>query len=242
MDTIQRTCERANCNSEYRAKGLCAKHYNQLNRKPNPVSEYKCPTCGEVFVKESARANRYANVFCSTVCAGEHKGVTATERRINVTAPILYRPRAMHAFIYVLANPSKPSTRVFASGPCRVCGKAFTDLYGAATCGDECQAVHRNAIKREGGHKRRALLVMAYVSKVDRLQVYRKDEWVCQLCGVPTVHDAKVPNYFAPTLDHIVPLARGGKHEPSNVQTAHYICNSYKRDSIDIWNKATRAV
>jgi 5-methylcytosine-specific restriction endonuclease McrA len=27
-------------------------------------------------------------------------------------------------------------------------------------------------------------------------------------------------------LDHIVPLSRGGTHEPSNVQLAHYGCNS----------------
>jgi 5-methylcytosine-specific restriction endonuclease McrA len=42
--------------------------------------------------------------------------------------------------------------------------------------------------------------------------------------------DSKVPDRLAPTIDHIVPLARGGTHEPSNVQSAHFICNALKGD------------
>jgi 5-methylcytosine-specific restriction endonuclease McrA len=34
------------------------------------------------------------------------------------------------------------------------------------------------------------------------------------------------------TLDHVVPLAKGGTHEPANTQIAHAVCNSRKNDSI----------
>ncbi|MEO3856223.1 HNH endonuclease signature motif containing protein [Acrocarpospora sp. B8E8] len=37
---------------------------------------------------------------------------------------------------------------------------------------------------------------------------------------------------FAPTLDHVIPLAKGGLHEPGNLQLAHFICNSTKRDLV----------
>jgi len=30
------------------------------------------------------------------------------------------------------------------------------------------------------------------------------------------------------SIDHIIPLANGGTHEPKNVQIAHFICNSIK--------------
>jgi 5-methylcytosine-specific restriction endonuclease McrA len=33
---------------------------------------------------------------------------------------------------------------------------------------------------------------------------------------------------MSPTIDHILPLARGGTHEPSNVQAAHFGCNAAK--------------
>jgi 5-methylcytosine-specific restriction endonuclease McrA len=35
---------------------------------------------------------------------------------------------------------------------------------------------------------------------------------------------------MAPSLDHILPLARGGAHDHSNLQLAHRICNSRKSD------------
>lgn len=35
-----------------------------------------------------------------------------------------------------------------------------------------------------------------------------------------------------PTVDHITALANGGGHTWDNVQLAHAICNSYKRDLI----------
>lgn len=37
-----------------------------------------------------------------------------------------------------------------------------------------------------------------------------------------------VPHPKAPTIDHIVPLADGGDDVRSNVQLAHFICNSMK--------------
>lgn len=40
------------------------------------------------------------------------------------------------------------------------------------------------------------------------------------------------PHPFAPTIDHVIPLDAGGMHEPSNVQTAHYRCNSIKSNGV----------
>jgi len=38
---------------------------------------------------------------------------------------------------------------------------------------------------------------------------------------------------LAPVIDHIVPLALGGEHAHYNVQAAHFMCNSEKRDLLD---------
>lgn len=65
-------------------------------------------------------------------------------------------------------------------------------------------------------------------------KVYERDKGVCQICGKPTNwhdnawHDNFGPLY--PTIDHINALANGGGHTWDNVQLAHAICNSYKRD------------
>lgn len=47
---------------------------------------------------------------------------------------------------------------------------------------------------------------------------------VCAICGEPPTADDPL------TLDHIVPVSRGGRAEPRNVQAAHRTCNSRKRD------------
>lgn len=60
--------------------------------------------------------------------------------------------------------------------------------------------------------------------------VYSDDRWICHLCGGKVDKHKAHPHPQAPTLDHVIPLARGGLHVRSNVRTAHFICNSVKRD------------
>jgi 5-methylcytosine-specific restriction endonuclease McrA len=50
------------------------------------------------------------------------------------------------------------------------------------------------------------------------------------LCGEPLAMAEQVPHPLAPTIDHVIPLARGGWHAPDNVQAAHFLCNSRKSD------------
>lgn len=59
----------------------------------------------------------------------------------------------------------------------------------------------------------------------------------CYLCGKPC--DPKdcgwknggfVTGWRYPTLDHMIPIMQGGKHEPDNVRLAHKWCNMIKRD------------
>ena len=78
--------------------------------------------------------------------------------------------------------------------------------------------------------KRRAVKKSAFVENVYRRKVFERDGWRCQLCRKPVKRDAVVPHPKAPVLDHIIPLAAGGTHEPANVQCAHYLCNSLKGD------------
>jgi len=69
------------------------------------------------------------------------------------------------------------------------------------------------------------------VERVWRAQVFARDGGRCQICGRKARMTAVVPHPLAPVLDHIIPLAAGGTHEPRNVQLAHFICNSRKRET-----------
>ncbi len=46
--------------------------------------------------------------------------------------------------------------------------------------------------------------------------VYERDDWTCRLCLSPLNRDAVWPAPDSPSVDHIVPLSRGGAHALAN--------------------------
>lgn len=51
---------------------------------------------------------------------------------------------------------------------------------------------------------------------------------VCPLCELPMSLEPTAPDPMTRSLDHIIPLARGGTHEQSNLQWTHLRCNLRK--------------
>ncbi len=73
------------------------------------------------------------------------------------------------------------------------------------------------------GYKRtrRERFKAAFVKRVRKAVIYQRDQGLCQICGSAVPPDDV-------HLDHIVPLCRGGTHEPDNVQLVHWRCNRAK--------------
>jgi 5-methylcytosine-specific restriction endonuclease McrA len=63
---------------------------------------------------------------------------------------------------------------------------------------------------------------------VNILEVFEANKWVCQLCGDPVDPNIAWPDPMMPSLDHILPLSKGGTHDRSNVQLTHLGCNMIK--------------
>jgi 5-methylcytosine-specific restriction protein A len=59
-----------------------------------------------------------------------------------------------------------------------------------------------------------------------RNYVFQRDKYQCQSCG-KTSGEAQL------SVDHIIPLARGGTNDISNLQTLCLTCNQRKTDKID---------
>lgn len=56
---------------------------------------------------------------------------------------------------------------------------------------------------------------------------------VCGICGKPVDFAFKYPHPLSPTIDHIIPIARGGHpSDISNLQLAHFTCNRQKSDKL----------
>ena len=76
--------------------------------------------------------------------------------------------------------------------------------------------------RRFAKERRRARLKGApVIERINRNRIIERDQSICHICG-QKVEKADL------TLDHVIPLARGGNHTEDNLKVAHRSCNSRK--------------
>lgn len=73
--------------------------------------------------------------------------------------------------------------------------------------------------------RRRALETDPEADLIDRDAVGDRDAWVCGICGRDVDKSLAYPDLRSPSLDHVTPLARGGRHILANVRISHLDCN-----------------
>ena len=66
--------------------------------------------------------------------------------------------------------------------------------------------------------------------KITPYDVFARDGFKCQICNKKLDMDKTAPHPDSPSIDHIIPLAKGGTHTWVNVQSAHFLCNCTKSD------------
>lgn len=88
------------------------------------------------------------------------------------------------------------------------------------------RTIERRERDRDNKAVRRALLAGCLKVKLVRVAAVReRDRETCHLCGRwVSVHEQ--------SLDHVVPLSRGGEHTYLNIKLAHQLCNSKKGDRL----------
>ena len=60
-----------------------------------------------------------------------------------------------------------------------------------------------------------------------------KTQTICGICGKPVDFSFRNPHPLAPTVDHIIPVSKGGHpSDISNLQLAHRCCNRAKADKM----------
>ena len=59
---------------------------------------------------------------------------------------------------------------------------------------------------------------------------WEASDHTCILCGEPIDPTLKAPHNMSRTIEHLTPIARGGRHDLDNIAFAHWSCNSQKRD------------
>lgn len=119
---------------------------------------------------------------------------------------------------------------------CVTCGTSYFPRYTAAGyCSMACRRYPERRVwptteekQRAKDYRRRCRKRGAGYERFTRREIFERDGWRCGICGVLTDRSPSAHRNHRPSLDHIVPLARGGAHSRANTQCSHWICNSTK--------------
>ena len=125
---------------------------------------------------------------------------------------------------------------------CTVCGTPVLRPYNAnrrPTCSIACRRIIQfgTGTAAQGAYdwatdamRRAERSGASVIERFDRLQVFERDGWTCRRCGRTTDPDTSPFDPVSPTVDHVVPLSKGGEHSLRNAQTLCLGCNSSKQD------------
>jgi len=126
------------------------------------------------------------------------------------------------------AEGTKGRTK-WVSRRCKICANRFL-IQSSSTmvcCSTECSNANQKCKALDRAALRRARQRDAFVAPVKRLNIFKRDKYRCHICKRLTKPQMAVPHPLAPTIDHLIPLAKGGTHEPANVATACFECNCH---------------
>jgi 5-methylcytosine-specific restriction endonuclease McrA len=110
-------------------------------------------------------------------------------------------------------------------------------------CSPECHAEHLEAIRkaekrqqreRWGSHYRsRARARGVAYEPINKPEVYARDGWICGICTESVDPNLSYPDLRSVSLDHVIPMSKGGPHLYHNVQCSHLGCNIAKSDRME---------
>ncbi len=215
------------CNS------FCKEHYRE-KRLNEVVTEERCQYCGNRLTLWQVRKGiKNCSKNCYDLSSRSLKGTT----RVCAICGKPYEPRRkdQECCSLVCSNKlggihKKEVQRTHCT--CEMCGTEFyyPGLGGCITpkyC-PTCRQTNERAKDRERNRQRRLVKRGQPYIFVNDLDIFKRDDWICQLCGTPIDSRIEWPAPASPSIDHIIPISLGGEHIVENLQAAHLGCNSRK--------------
>ena len=246
------------CSAEcrYRFNNGCEPMADRLAKleQARKNKEKACDYCGVMYFKRASGEQRKKGEpsrFCSRECGFDNtrrltREVAALRRIRDNNQPSAEKSKRYMMAIARLKNALRSVGIVKnRSRLCELCGKPFERRKQSKSlcCSDGCTKKRAKSLPKTEHTKD---MLKAYKARREALKrgashgksfkprdVFERDGWTCQMCGVQTPQDLRGKNKpRSPELDHIHPISKGGAHTVENCQTLCRACNAWKSDKI----------
>ena len=114
---------------------------------------------------------------------------------------------------------------------CESCGAPISGVHGQRFC-SACIQNRNNRYWNDKKNHRRVAAFTKDTHTISLRKLYERGGGVCWICGERCDYSADINDNMYPSIDHIVPISKGGKDEWSNVRLAHRICNSKRGNTV----------
>ena len=204
-------CEIDDCKAVQVARGWCSKHYTRWERHGSPTARVRgevvdgkriCPWCGEDKPLEEMGKS-----YCLE-CQADRK-----------VARGLATPKDLH--------PTGELAR------CVVCDDWFyADDRNTRCCSRSCTREDKIGADKLRAALQRQTNTGLPTERFPSVEIYERDGWVCGICGTAIDRTISWPDRMSASIDHIIPVSRGGSHVKENVQASHLRCNISKSNKM----------
>jgi hypothetical protein len=190
--------------------------------------------CGEFHRKKESGGIRYGNCdVCGSQFLYGKKKTTCSKN----CAVIKGRDRAKQRYYSVTALIEKPATRV---QKCGWCGLGIEVAFSDKRTNLYHESCKVSALRRRNKNKSLKRQGAKTVQRIDFSEVALRDSGLCHICGDAVDLSLPRTSRMGATLDHVIPISRGGLDLMENVRLAHWICNIRKSDSLEFVNGQPR--
>lgn len=184
----------------------------------------RCKTCGTEVVR-SIISVRHNSLKCKECSRRENEARKAARK---AEAERKRKEAEAEKEKIFWARPTKQETfRI-----CKVCGDLFlSDNPSRITCGSSCTQKLWN--RKDRRVRYRGITVDRDITLEE---LYRRDKGICHICGGECDWDdvrynedgVRIAGETYPSIDHVIPVSKGGLHAWNNVRLAHRHCNTIK--------------
>lgn len=222
---------------------FCSDMCRVVNFKSSSKEKRTCKRCGKPF-------ESYKALYCSTKCReipDELKKVNLYKPNLKVSRQCIYCSKVFEtgranqkfcnkdcSYQYRLKqlHEQRKDEATHYSKRCKECGKHFTCTRSKAKyCSSACNIRCGNRQKETTRRKR--IMKNGKVDwdiSIERL--LKRDGHVCYLCGEQVITNIDTNDDYYPSIEHIIPVSKGGTHTWGNVKLAHRYCNTIKGDKM----------